>query len=804
MILLNFFIAFERKVILMPLMKVLLKKSQQKKLSGKVEEVVESYDEFALVKANDSQVADLKEEGIQIVPLGDLNININSATIDTSQPRIDKRGAIRSHPAYLHEMGAGADRHHYIVQFIGPTKEEWKDEIVKAGGKILDPLPSYSFFVELDAKALNEVSKLPFVRWLGHYDPSYRLAANLKDAIAFSRKKDASSRAKIESLRAEGGKILYSEKADPLFNTFHVRFQSPDLVESGKSKIKELGALIHTGGSDRSISISFLEDTENIEEKLQEIASIHGVQLIESIRIRKLRLNVAARIMTDSLGTSSLDLPYKGEGEIIAVADTGIDTGDPSTIHKDFQDRIAGINSWPIVPYYEQWINNPGADDGPADLDSGHGTHVAGCLLGNGMMSKNDSEKDICGLASEAKLFFQAVEQKMSWKTNWHRRNYGTYILSGIPDNIAELFLQAYEAGARVHSNSWGGDGFGAYDQQCNDLDLFVWDHKDMVIIFAAGNDGEDRNRDGKIDEQSITPPATAKNCIAVGASESLRRQFNSVYKNMDSLAFNRDPIAKDKVADNIDDVAAFSSRGPCLDERFKPDVICPGTCILSVKSSQDIGECFEPYNEYYKYFCGTSMSAPLAAGAVPLIKMHLKKALGRSPSASLIKAAMIHTAVRKPYRFSAYENAEAGWDAEQGWGHVNLKPFLAAIPGWNMAFADVNQGLTTGKSWSCNVNIVRSDMPLKVTLVYSDYPAVAGNYPGLINNLNLIVKDPEGKFYNGNAFAPPFDAVFDSVNNVESVFIKEPAKGEYRITVLADDVREGTQDFSLVYSCGI
>lgn len=787
----------------MPLVKVLLKRSQQNRLLDKVEEILENYDDFALVKASDAQVADLKRGGFNIVPLGDLSININSATIDTSKPRIERAGTVKSHPAYSHELGAGRDEHHYIVQFIGPTKEEWKDDIVKSGGKILDPLPSYSFFVEMDEKALKKVSNLPFVRWLGHYDPSYRLAANLKDAIAFSRKKDAGSRAKIESFRAEGGKILYSEKADPLLNTFHVRFQSPDLVESGKSKIRKLGALIHAGGSDRSISISFPDDTENIEEKLQEIATIHGVQLIESIRIRKLRINVAAKIMTNSLETSALDLPYKGKDEIIAVADTGIDTGDPSTIHKDFQGRIAGVKSWPIVPYYEQWINNPGADDGPEDIDSGHGTHVAGCILGNGIMSKDGSEKDVCGLASEAKLFFQAVEQKMSWKTDWHRKNYGTYVLSGIPDNIAELFSQAYEAGARVHSNSWGGDGYGAYDQQCHDLDLFVWDHKDMVIIFAAGNDGEDRDRDGKIDEQSITPPATAKNCIAVGASENLRIQFKSTYKNLDSLAFNSDPIAKDKVADNIDDVAAFSSRGPCLDNRFKPDVICPGTCILSVKSSMDIGECFEPYNEFYKYFCGTSMSAPLAAGAIPLIKRHLKMALRRNPSAALIKAAMIHTAVRKPYRFSAYENAEAGWDSEQGWGHVSLKPFLAAIPGWNLKFADIKKGLTTGKSWSRNIEIVRKDMPLKVTLVYSDYPAVPGNYPGLVNNLNLMVKDPNGKIYYGNAFAAPYDTALDSLNNVESVYIKEPLKGTYKITVLADDVREGAQDFSLVYSGG-
>ncbi len=788
----------------MPLMKVLLKKSQQKRLAEKVEEVVENYDDFALIKANNAQIEAIKKEGLQIVPMGDMSIKINSANIDTNKPRIDKGAAIRSHPAYTHELGAGTDRHHYIVQFIGPTKEEWKDEIVKAGGKIGDPLPSYSFFVEMDEKTLKKVSNLPFVRWLGHYDPSYRLAANLKDAIAFGKKKDAGSRAKIESLRAEGAKLLYSEKADPLLNTFHVRFQSPDLIESGKSKIEELGALIYDGGSDRSISISFPDDIEDIEEKLQEIAAIHGVQLIESIRIRKLRINVAAKIMTDSLGTSALDLPYKGKGEIIAVADTGIDTGDPSNIHKDFRDRIAEIKSWPIAPYYEQWINNPGADDGPADVDSGHGTHVAGCILGNGMMSKNGSEKDICGLASEAKLFFQAVEQKMSWKTEWHRKNYGTYVLSGIPDNIAELFSEAYEAGARVHSNSWGGDGYGAYDQQCHDLDLFVWDHKDMVILFAAGNDGEDRNRDGKIDEQSITPPATAKNCIAVGASENLRMQFNSSYKNMDSLAFNKDPIAKDKVADNIEDVAAFSSRGPCLDGRFKPDIICPGTAILSTKSSQDIGESFEPYNEFYKYFCGTSMSAPLAAGAIPLIKNHLKKALRRSPSAALIKAAMIHTAVRKTYRYSAYKALEAGWDPEQGWGHVNLKPFLTAIPGWKMAFADISKGLKTGKSWSRSIKINRSDMPLRVTLVYSDYPGVPGNYPGLVNNLNLMVKDPKGKIYHGNAFAPPYDDAFDNANNVESVYIKEPAKGSYKITVLADDIKEGAQDFSLVYSGGL
>ncbi len=769
-----------------------------------VDEVVESYDNFVLVKASNAQIAEMKKDGLQAIPLDDLSIKIGSVTIDTNEPRIDKTGAVKAHPAYAHAKSPGADRHHYIVQFVGPTKEEWKEEIIKKGGIIGDPLPSYSFIVEMDAKSLQEVSGLRFVRWLGHYDPSYRLAANLEESIASAKRADAAPPSRRESLKAEGRMILHSEKADPLSNTFLIRFQSEDLVDSAKLKIKEFGALIHTDKPGRAISISFPPDTEDIAEKLEQIAAIHGVQLIDSVRIRKLRNNVASKIMTDSPGTMGANLPYKGKGEIIAIADTGIDTGDPATVHEDFRGRIIGIKSWPINPYFDPWINNSGADDGPEDLDSGHGTHVAGSVLGNGKMSQSGSERSICGLASEAGLFFQAIEQKMSWKTEWHRKNYGTYILSGIPENIGELFLQAYQAKARIHTNSWGGGDYGAYDEQSHDLDAFVWEHKDMVILFAAGNDGRDFNRDGKIDDQSITPPATAKNCIAVGASESLRPEFPSVYKDFDPFAFNRDPIAKDKVADNIEDVAAFSSRGPCLDGRFKPDVICPGTFILSTKSSRDIGESWEPYNEFYKYLGGTSMATPLAAGAIPLIKQHLKKALRRNPSAALIKAAMIHTAVRKPYRYSAYEAIETGWDPEQGWGHVSLKPFLGGISGWKMAFADIKKGLKTGTTWSRIINLCSKDVPLKVTLVFTDYPAVAGNYPGLVNNLNLIVKAPDGKAYHGNAFAPPYDATLDGLNNVESVYIKEPLKGRYKITVLADEVKEGAQDFALVYSGGI
>ena len=42
------------------------------------------------------------------------------------------------------------------------------------------------------------------------------------------------------------------------------------------------------------------------------------------------------------------------EGETICVCDTGLDTGDPATIHPDFKGRVAAIKSFPITPDFSR------------------------------------------------------------------------------------------------------------------------------------------------------------------------------------------------------------------------------------------------------------------------------------------------------------------------------------------------------------------------------------------------------------------------------------------------------------------
>ena len=70
-----------------------------------------------------------------------------------------------------------------------------------------------------------------------------------------------------------------------------------------------------------------------------------------------------------------------------------------------------------------------------------------------------------------------------------------------------------YAAGARVHSNSWGGiiPAYG-YGSEPLTIDQFVYDNPDMLIIFAAANAGS-------LGKNQINVACTAKNSLCVGAS---------------------------------------------------------------------------------------------------------------------------------------------------------------------------------------------------------------------------------------------------------------------------------------------
>ena len=160
-----------------------------------------------------------------------------------------------------------------------------------------------------------------------------------------------------------------------------------------------------------------------------------------------------------------------------------------------------------------------------------------------------------------------------------------------------------------------------------------------------------------------------------MGACESLRPKFSKTYGAFWPQDFPSDPVNSDLQADDPAGLVAFSSRGPTKEHRVKPDLVAPGTCILSALSRRVavaptvFGKSSDPL---FFFSSGTSMATPLVAGCVAVLRETLVKQGVREPSAALVKAMLINGAVELAGQYSPTEVGESP-NNDSGYGRVDL-----------------------------------------------------------------------------------------------------------------------------------
>lgn len=168
-------------------------------------------------------------------------------------------------------------------------------------------------------------------------------------------------------------------------------------------------------------------------------------------------------------------------------------------------------------------------------------------------------------------------------------------------------------------------------------------------------------------------------------------------------------------------------------------------------------------------------------------------------PSAALLKAMAIN---------GAYDDVSGGQvpDNNIGWGRVCLDPVLY-FPGdtrWT-GLVDHVEGLRTGEYEEYGGFVANPLEPLRISLVWTDYPGFPAAARALVNDLDLTVIDADGvTTYRGNVFSggqsvPGGGA--DSLNVEECVWRTRPSLGLWRIRVVARNVPSATQPFALVVS---
>lgn len=708
------------------------------------------------------------------------------------------RGEAPAIPPGLSIAGyAAGQRGYYLVQFRGPVQQAWKDQVAALGAELLDYVPDFAFKVRMNPAQARQAERLGSVAWVGLFHPAYKLSPTL----------------------ARDGTHLYTVR-----------------VERGADAGLTTAAIVRTGAEvlrrDGQILVVAVDASQ-----VDAIAQVLDVAWVENLQLKQKHNEYGAGAI---MGANTANANgYDGSSQTVAVADTGLGDGTAAGAHPDIPaSRITTIYNWP-------GSNNSCwsvTDDGAIDVDSGHGTHVAGSVLSDGGASGEGK-----GTAPAARLVFQAVENWAKMKGLCAVYYPSGYYLTGIPDDLRTLFQQAYDAGARIHSNSWGSDAAGDYTLDSANTDDFVWNHRDMVVTFSAGNSGVDANGNGVVDNDSTGSPATAKNVITVGASENDRSgnypcdtgltytshdayQTNQTCSSMGGNqvnflgtwgqrygdSFPTEPLKSDVTAGNQEQMAAWSSRGPSDDGRIKPDVVAPGSWILSGYSGlyqEGYGDPTNPKNGVYqwdgwgmplnaahKYMGGTSMSNPLAAGGAAVVRDFYQKAHNHSASAALVKATLINSAVDL-----ADENNDGVNDNDypipnvhEGWGRVNL----ASATDGSHQFVDNTSGVSTGGTASYQYNVASSGTIFKVTLAWSDYPSTEAATKNLVNDLDLTVTSPSGTVYRGNVFSGGWSQTggsADRTNNVENVYVQSAASGTWTVEVMGYNVPNGPQPFALV-----
>jgi len=469
----------------------------------------------------------------------------------------------------------------------------------------------------------------------------------------------------------------------------------------------------------------------------------------------------------------------RGQGQVVGIMDTGLDVdhcffrddGHGLPPVNDDQGTAVDLAQRKVLAADFYW-DHDWPDPGPYDWDDhGHGTHVAGSVAGDEGADGEHQSYD--GMAPAARLVIQD----------------GGFTVDHCADlpglgcplrNLEPVLQQAYDQGARLHSNSWGDEEdyypYNRYTERTADVDRFCWEHKDFLVFFAAGNAGPS---DG-----TVGSPSTGKNVVAVGAT---------VHGDVEPMC-----------------VAQFSSRGWTRDGRIKPDVVAPGSNVVSAWTD---GMIFT--NQCIAFSAsGTSMACPTVAGLAALVRQYFadgyypdgepdpERAL--EPSGAQVKAVLIASAV--DLRDLGCSSVAPVPSQDQGWGLVQLDRALHFAGDPESIIVDDHRTGFSGGSHDPDDPVqrslvVESDGPLKVVLVWTDPPSSSAASVNLVNDLDLVVSGADGVFV-GNAFADGRSVVGgepDRRNNVEVVWLPEAAAGRWTVTVAPHAVNFGEQDFALV-----
>jgi len=706
-------------------------------------------------------------------------------------------------PGAAGKLSPAPGRRLFVIQFKSKVARQTLEELNAAGFTPLQYLPDDAYIVYGDATRLPQNMALTSLAWAGPLDRSAKLHPAVQKRLAA-----ASSQSSIESITVQ-------------------YFDSEDAAATEKSLRALAQEPIHPARAGNHYTV-------RMKVRAQDLAALADLPLVYNVEPQAVyQLNderqamivgtlndpTAKTIPSPTTGARYQDFLARkgmdGKGVTVEILDDGLDRGlssnAPGSAHADLVGRIAGILNF--------------TNDLLGDGTAGHGTLNSSIIMGQPKTAATLIDGQWLGkMDGSGFQLGQGIAPGARILAGKIFRNDGSYDAGG--RTFGEILAQCSAYEPRVANNSWGEDVFGEYIADCADFDALVRDSSStlsgdqpLTICFSSGNAGGNTSDP----RGTIGAPASAKNVIAVGATE-----------NSDAGATDGCQT-RSTGSDDATQIARFSSRGPTADHRLGVTLVAPGTHIYGAAPSTGAfdgsGVCGGVNNDGhlpnedayypagqtdYTWSSGTSHSAPAVAAGAALYTQYHKQRYGLWPSPALVKAALVNSAVPIPGDTSFSPVAPYIPNVDVGWGRLNIE---GLIPDANQSYpifiADQDYVLTaTGQVKEYVITPMSSARPLKITLAWTDAPAFPQVYPSLVNDLDLRVIH-NNETYLGNMFEGGVSVTggnADHNNNLECVYIPNPS-GTYRIQVSAallagDGIPSRTgatdQDYALFVSGGL
>jgi Subtilase family len=691
--------------------------------------------------------------------------------VDTRDPHLPASGVLSGYPG-----GEGL----YVVQFDVPQDAELTGLIEKAGLRYVSYLPYNAALLYGSQSAVARLAAGPHIQWSSLYHPAFR---------------------------AQPADLQSSDRVE------RYAVQLVD-VPNSQAVVAELLGASQSEGEVTSYGPYVTVTVEVDPEILRRLIRDPAVVAIERAAAEMLS---GEREAVAATGSNPLDFvyqdgiqPYKGIGdykgwlayrgfdfllpsELIATADTGMSSGAPYLMHPDFTfSSISGKaycgSSW-------------------ADV-AGHGTLVAGFAAGNPQGSPQDLKGTQyfhygMGLAPGSGVYAQRIFSAFGAVCGG--------ISTWAQDAINEKGLRGSHSVVQTHSHndytttcvngSWVQPSDGVYTTESQQYDFAVRD-RGLPITVSSGNvcqfpsvsNPSCPTPPGRPCPTRVLPPATAKNVLAVGASESYRPGMAPPCDHETRIVRQ----AEDYWASTLKRVA-YVSRRATTDGRIKPDMVAPASMVSSTIRNDN--GFFQPFckkpnpalgpsqneNGLYSIDTGTSFAAPQAAGAMAVVDSYWNSLGMPALSPAALKAVLVGSSISLKGGIDDLTSTTvaARPNATQGFGRLNLDKATANSP--RQGYLDeaswtsfTGAGQTTSRTFTVN----DSSKPTIIVLAWTDEPAAAQAPTTLVRDLNLEVRLADNcTIYVGNKlnstteYSLPGSScgtkqAADNKNNVEMVVI--------------------------------